>query len=335
MIRVGLLGCGFMGNMHAACYAALADLDVKLTAVSDQALDAAQALAEKTGAAAWADAQALVESDAVDVIDICLPTFLHTPFAVSAMRAGKDVFIEKPVCLREEDMALLLETERQTGRKVQVGQVLRFWNEYVWLKRTADEGIYGKFLGGMFRRMSSSPTWSRDDWYHKPERSGGLAVDMHVHDVDFVRWLLGEPETVRAQAQRAENGVISQIFSEYTYPNGVGVSLEASWENPPCFPFAGDYRVRFERAAAVYEKGVLRVYPAEGEPFTPEFAAVAQESDAGGNISSLAGYYDELKYFIEGVRGEHALERAALADSIGSVRLVQREIETAGGLVLK
>ena len=66
-----------------------------------------------------------------------------------------------------------------------------------------------------------------------------------------------------------------------------------------------------------------------------EFAAVAQESDAGGNISSLAGYYDELKYFIEGVRGEHALERAALADSIGSVRLVQREIETAGGLVLK
>ena len=92
--------------------------------------------------------------------------------------------------------------------------------------------------------------------------------------------------------------------------------------------------MRFERAAAVYEKGVLRVYPAEGEPFSPEFAA-AQESDAGGNISSLAGYYDELKYFIEGVRGEHALERAALADSIGSVRLVQREIETAGGLVLK
>ena len=175
MIRVGLLGCGFMGNMHAACYAALADLGVKLTAVSDQALDAAQALAEKTGAAAWDDAAALVQSDAVDVIDICLPTFLHTPFAVSAMRAGKDVFIEKPVCLREEDMALLLETERQTGRKVQVGQVLRFWNEYVWLKRTADEGTYGKFLGGMFRRMSSSPTWSRDDWYHKPERSGGLA----------------------------------------------------------------------------------------------------------------------------------------------------------------
>ena len=108
MIRVGLLGCGFMGNMHAACYAALAELDVKLTAVSDQAFDAAKQLAEKFGAAAWEDAQALVQSDAVDVIDICLPTFLHTQFAVSAMRAGKDVFIEKPVCLHEDDMALLL-----------------------------------------------------------------------------------------------------------------------------------------------------------------------------------------------------------------------------------
>ena len=335
MIRVGLLGCGFMGNMHAACYAALAELDVKLTAVSDQAFDAAKQLAEKFGAAAWEDAQALVQSDAVDVIDICLPTFLHTQFAVSAMRAGKDVFIEKPVCLHEDDMALLLKTQRETGRKVQVGQVLRFWNEYVWLKETVQAGTYGKFRGGMFRRMSSSPTWSRDDWYHKPERSGGLAVDMHVHDVDFVSWLLGEPQDVRTQAQRAENGVISQIFSEYTYPGGVGVTLEASWENPPCFSFAGDYRVRFERAAAVYEQGVLRVYPAEGEPFTPEFTALAQESDTGGNISSLAGYYDELKYFIEGVQGKHPLARATLADSVESVRLAQREIELAGGLIVK
>lgn len=124
MIRVGLIGCGFMGGMHAACYEALAPLGVKVTAVADVRADYAQKLA-KDGAAIYNTGMELIENADVDVEDICLPTHLHTLHAVAAMKAGKHVFVEKPICINEGEMELLLATEKETDAKVQVGQVIR------------------------------------------------------------------------------------------------------------------------------------------------------------------------------------------------------------------
>lgn len=335
MIRIGLLGCGFMGGMHAACYEALSPERVQVTALSDMRASFAEDLSKRTGATVFPDPASLIASADVDAIDICLPTFLHTRYALAAMKAGKDVFIEKPVCLHPEEMQQLLDAERESGRQVQIGQVLRFWNEYVWLKNAVQQETYGAFRSGSFYRLSAAPTWSQGDWYHDPELSGGLVVDMHVHDVDFVRHLLGDPDQVRAQAHRDSHGLISQIFSSYSYGTNAAVSIEASWDHPQSFPFTAGYCVRLEKAAAVYKSGRLMVYPDHGDPFVPRFAEIAEGSaDAGGNISSLAGYYDELKYFVEGLEGMHPLQRATLADSIASVRLVQREIEAAGGLLV-
>ena len=142
MIKVGLIGCGFMGGMHAACYAALAELGVKVVAVADVRPDYAQKLAGED-TAIYATGMELIANADVDVVDICLPTHLHTAHAVAAMKAGKHVFVEKPVCFNDDEMDLLLNTEKETGVKVQVGQVIRQWTEYVWLKQTVDSGIYG------------------------------------------------------------------------------------------------------------------------------------------------------------------------------------------------
>ena len=104
MIRVGLIGCGFMGGMHAACYAALAELGVKVTAIADDRPEFLAQMKEQTDAQTYESGMALIEQADVDVVDICLPTYLHTAHACAAMEKGRDVFCEKPVCLTEEDM---------------------------------------------------------------------------------------------------------------------------------------------------------------------------------------------------------------------------------------
>lgn len=336
MIKVGLIGCGFMGGMHAACYKALENLGVQVTAVADVRAQYADELAAKSGAAVYATGMELIEKADVDVVDVCLPTHLHVSHAVAAMRAGRDVFVEKPICISDEEMALIQKVKDETGRKVQVGQVIRLWTEYVWLKQTADSGKYGRILAANFKRLSALPTWASEGWLMQPELSGGVAVDMHVHDVDYVRYLMGEPDRVQAQAYRDEAGLIQNITALYGYGRDVSVCIEAGWNYPASFPFTAEYRVKFEKATVVLKGGVLTVYPNEGEPFTPELPQEYQgDNDIGGNISSLGGYYNELKYFIEGIKGEHPLTVATVEEAVKSVRLVKREIEIAGGLIAK
>ena len=334
MIKVGLIGCGFMGGMHAACYAALADLGVKVTAVADVRPEYAEKLAN--GAEIYATGMELIEKADVDVVDVCLPTHLHAAHAVAAMKAGKNVFVEKPIAFKDEDMELILKTEKETGAKVQVGQVIRQWTEYVWLKKAVDAGTFGKIQHAMFRRMSSRPEWAWEGWLHQVDKSGGVAVDMHVHDVDFVRYILGEPDVVKAHAHRDAEGVIQQINAVYGYGSNVSVAVESGWDYPADFPFTADFRVKFDKATVIGGGGVVNVYPVGGAAYQAEQEEEFQgDNDIGGNISSLGGYYNELKYFVEGLQGKNDLSVATVAEAIKSVQLVKREIEAAGGLIVK
>ena len=334
MIKVGLIGCGFMGGMHSACYAALANLGVKVTAVADVRREYAEKLAGD--AEVYATGMELIEKADVDVVDVCLPTHLHAAHAVAAMKAGKNVFVEKPIAFKDEDMELILKTEKETGAKVQVGQVIRQWTEYVWLKKAVDAGTFGKIQHAMFRRMSSRPEWAWEGWLHQVDKSGGVAVDMHVHDVDFVRYILGEPDVVKAHAHRDADGVIQQINAVYGYGNNVSVAVESGWDYPADFPFTADFRVKFDKATVIGGGGVVNVYPVGGAAYQAELEEEFQgDNDIGGNISSLGGYYNELKYFVEGLQGKNDLSVATVSEAIKSVQLVKREVEAAGGLIVK
>ena len=334
MIKVGLIGCGFMGGMHSACYAALANLGVKVTAVADVRREYAENLAN--GAQIYATGMELIEKADVDVVDVCLPTHLHAAHAVAAMKAGKNVFVEKPIAFKDEDMELILATEKETGAKVQVGQVIRQWTEYVWLKKAVDAGTFGKVQHAMFRRLSGKPTWAWENWLHQVDKSGGVAVDMHVHDVDFVRYIMGEPDVVKAHAHRDADGVIQQINAVYGYGDKVSVAVESGWDYPASFPFTADFRVKFDKATVIGGGGVVNVYPLEGDAYQAELEEEFQgDNEIGGNISSLGGYYNELKYFVEGLQGKNDLSVATVAEAVKSVQLVKREIEAAGGLIVK
>ncbi len=328
MIKVGLIGCGFMGGMHSACYNVIEGVEV--TAVADVRKEKAEEVAKLHGAEIFATGDELIANADVDVVDICLPTYLHTSHAVAAMKKGRNVFVEKPLCMNRDEAELLLKTEKETGVKVQVGQVIRLWDEYAWLKEKADSGEYGKIKSAVFRRLSNKPTWGWENWLHDASKSGSMALDLHIHDVDFMRYLMGEPDGFVSKEVRNEKGIIEQIFTTYTYGDAA-VHVEGCWDYPADFPFTAEFCVKFEKATVVNNASGLAVYPVDGGVIKPELKKLKLDNNIGGNISDLGGYYNELKYFADKLNANEPLTVAPLCEGAKSVDLVLREIESVGG----
>ncbi len=333
MLKIGLIGCGFMGGMHAACYKVIDG--AKVVALADVREEKAAALADEN-VEVYKDGMSLIENADVDMVDICLPTYLHTEHAICAMKKGKDVFLEKPACLTKEEGKRLIETAKETGAKIQVGQVVRFMEDYIWLKKVSDSGVYGKILSAVFKRLSPRPDWAWEGWLHDALRSGTVVQDMHIHDVDFIRYLMGrEPDSFTSRAIRNANGTIEQVFTNFAYGD-VCIDVEACWDYPEDFPFEATFRVKFEKATVVLTNGILKVYHNGGgsEEIVNE-PSYTQENDIGGNISSLGGYYNELKYFVDKLNAGEIPDVAPLCEGVKSVELVLDEIASVGGANIK
>lgn len=336
MVKIALIGAGSMANRHAECYEALAN--VEIVAVADVRKECADKLAAKFGCKAYYSGEALIEEVKADAVDICIPTFIHACHAIKAMEKGMNVFIEKPVCINEEEADALLEAEKRTGAKVMVGHVIRFWEEYAWLKEAKESGKYGKIISAVFKRLSPSVTWAWENWFNTPERSGGASLDLHIHDVDYMRYLMGEPDGLTSYATRnKETGAIDQIFSTFEYKDAT-VSVEACWDYPVNFPFIMDYRIKFEKATITYDSnvGTVNVYPNDGEPeiITVE-KAIDFEGENLGNLSAISPYFQELKYFADCIENDAKIEKATLTDGVKSAKLVFAEMEAAGGMIKK
>ena len=322
MMKIGLIGCGFMGSMHANCYRALSG--VKVVAVADVRRDRAEGLAALSDAEIFGEGAELIAKAEVDAVDICLPTDLHAKYAEAAMRNVPYVFVEKPATLTVGEGERLLEVQRETGANVQVGQVIRFWDEYVWLKELVDSGRYGRVRNAQFRRLSPRPDWTWENWVLDDKRSGGAAQDLHIHDVDYLLSLFGPPKKVSTVLSHGgeRNSYVCSLCEYETF----AATVEGGWDYPADYPFEMAFRVRFDRAVAELTNAGLRLY-AEGGCTTPELAKTFVASNAaGGNISDLGGYFNELKYFTDCVRAGTRPERAGLAEAVDAVRFVRGEV---------
>ena len=290
MINVAILGAGFMGSAHAANYQAL-DGRVRVKTVCALNAERAARVAERVRAQPTTDLEAAIRDPDIDIVDICLPTILHREAAERAFGAGKHVFLEKPIALTAEDADAIIDAAERSGRLFMVGLVLRFWPEYVELQRRMAAGELWRPLAVSTHRLSPPADWN--DWMIDPKQSGGVAVDLAIHDFDQLNWLLGEPRRVFARAPRPGHVV---ALVEYEGAEGVA---EASMLMPRSYPFSSNIRVLCEGGVAEYafsaalaEDGGnigasaaprgLRLYPADGQatsvpvesadPWGPEIA---------------------------------------------------------------
>jgi UDP-N-acetylglucosamine 3-dehydrogenase len=253
MPTVAILGAGFMGAAHAANYAALGER-VQVKTVYGRSPERAAPVAESVGAAASLDLAEVLGDPKIDAVDICLPTPLHREVAEQAFAAGKHVFLEKPIALTAEDADAIIAAANRSAKMLMVGLVLRFWPEYVELRRLVERGELGRPTAVFAQRLSPPADWA--EWLGDREQSGGTAVDLMIHDFDQMNDLLGTPRSV--YASEPEPGHIHAIV-EYDGASGIA---EGSMAMPRSYPFSSDIRVLGERGTAQY---AFSAAPVEGE----------------------------------------------------------------------
>jgi predicted dehydrogenase len=336
MVRIGLAGLGFMGRTHLGAYQRIAGAEV--VAVCDPRRDALcgsrvnadsifptlYGTLDLGRVAVYSSLQDMLTAGGFDVVDICAPTHLHADFAVSALQAGFHVFCEKPMALTVADTTRMLDTARESGKFLVVGQVLRYWPGYREVKALLDSGRYGRVRSAELSRLAGVPWWSAADWMRDSRLSGNAAVDLHIHDVDMVIFLFGAPRGVQSHGVLENDGSISQIMTFYDFPHAM-VQANGGWIRSRTF----DLRMRafFILESASIElvsrgKTVVTVYPETDEPFPLPLT----EED---------GFVAELRDFVEGVEKGRLSELNPPQAAADGVALCLLEIESAKERVAK
>ncbi|MCM8757161.1 MAG: Gfo/Idh/MocA family oxidoreductase, partial [Candidatus Omnitrophica bacterium] len=301
MVRVGIIGAGFMGNMHATVYSQFPD--VKVAGIADIRGEKAKSLAEKIKSIPYYSPEELMKKEDITIIDICLPTFLHKQYVIMAASYGKDVICEKPIALTIEEADEMINVCQEKRVRFMVAQVLRFWPEYRFLKEVYDRKKYGSLRTISCQRLSATPNWGWQNWLQDSERSGSALIDLHIHDTDFLLYLTGQKPEKLTSYGKLEEGGYTHIYTTFSFPQGIIGQVEGGWDLPANYPFLMAFTAIFERAVIEFNsrnKPTLVVYEANGRIERPEFAP-KQVAGVEGNISDLGGYYYELRYFIEHV----------------------------------
>lgn len=333
MKKVAIVGFGFMGRTHYGCWRkqkgaqVVAVCDSNLTqitaTVQGNVKGAADNSALPKSVKVFADYEAMLAAGGFDIVDITLPTFLHPSMVTAALAKGYHVLCEKPMALNAKLCDTMLAAAKKARGKLMVAQCLRFWPEYVYLKDLITSGKFGKVVAAEFTRVSVAPGWGAKgkSWFLDEAKSGGVALDLHIHDADMVNFLFGLPPAVTVRSHIRKDGVTDHTVTTYEFKDKV-VTAVGSWAASDTFNFEAGFRVIFENAVVVNDGkrsgGGLEVHPAGAKMFRPKLA-------------SRTGYQNEIAWFLAYVNGEVKLANAPLTptDARNSVALIDAERRAA------
>lgn len=240
MLRVGIIGAGGIAGQHAYCYENIPE--AKVVAVADIVLERAENLAKKFGAEALDYGDKMFNRNDVDVVDICLPTYLHCEYVLKAAKKGIHVLCEKPMALNIEEGLKMIKATDEAGVKFMIAHVLRYFPENVSAKKVMEEGSIGKPVMVRTYRGGIHPARARE-WYGQIEKSGGAIQDTVIHDIDFLKWCFGPVKEVYVKG----NTFNKTKFLEYDliileFINGVLAHLTVDWSRP----VSGHFSTRME-----------------------------------------------------------------------------------------
>jgi predicted dehydrogenase len=221
-LGLGIIGAGSAAGLHTE---AVARAGLRVAGVCDVQEERAKAMAAKhPGAAVTGSAEALLERPEIEAVVVATPNFLHKDLAVAAMRAGKDVLLEKPMAVSARQCDEIIAVRQETGRLLQLGFVCRYAPSSVAARGLVDAGRLGRVYhakASLYRRRGI-PGLGR--WFTTRSQSGGgVLMDLGVHLIDIVLHLTGSPKATRASA--VCTGTFGSPVDRYTY--------DAMWGGPP------------------------------------------------------------------------------------------------------
>jgi len=245
-LRVGVLGAGFAGAMHA--HSAMRLDRVEVVAIAALPLDQAAALAKECGARV-ASAEDICAADDIDLVVVATPTHLHAKYAIAAAKSGKHVFCEKPLARTLADAEAMVRACDEAGVVLAVGHVVRYFAEYRRAKQMLDDGTLGRPAIATLVRGNFAVGSARE-WYLDAAKSGGVVLDLMLHDLDTVRWWFGEPSRVYARRFTGSAG-LEYALATIRYDDRPIVQVEASWAEHA--GFRTGFELRGDRGLLVHD----------------------------------------------------------------------------------
>ena len=201
-VRIGIIGAGVIANHHADGYAHSGK--ARIVAAADVNEDTLNVFCDKNDVAwRFTDYRDLLALDDVDAVSVCLPPFLHAPASVDALRAGKHVLCEKPMCCTVEEAESMVSAAKEADRLLQVYYRYRFSNAARKAREIVAGGALGriylaKATGYRFRGRPIIDPGRAGEWFMDPEKAGaGVLFDLAGYTLDLVFWLLGFPKVKR------------------------------------------------------------------------------------------------------------------------------------------
>lgn len=271
MIKVGLLGAGMMGNTHIGGVRANGAKNVKYVGVFDIDAEKRKAFADKYGIKSYKSFDDMISDHDVDMVDLSLPSHLHEDFCIKIVEAGKHVFVEKPIAFELKAAHRMLDAANRNGVRLMVGQVIRFWPQYAKIKQLYDEGALGELKGVYCARLGQMPTWG--EWYKDPNKSGETLMNLTLHDIDFLHYLIGKPKSVYSAGLKDDMNNYNDVMNIFTFENGANAIVDGSLSMTPGYPFTMHFR-------------------GSGTKATVEFLYKAGENIGAGAVTSFKLYVE-------------------------------------------
>jgi predicted dehydrogenase len=276
MWKVAIAGAGYIGNLHAKILREEFK-NVNITAVADSVKRKGEALASEVGAKFYPDFDEMLDKSETDIVAICTPTHLHAQMVRKTAERKKHVFCEKPLAMTVKEAESMIGAVKKHRVRAITAHVLRFWPVYVRGKEIVEQGELGKPIHGYCERLLTFPSYTEKAWNKKEALSGGVALDVQIHDLDYLAWLFGKPVSVSSTGIRKNNyGGWEHIVSNVVFEKEVMGTVQAGWGFPADFPFTMGFRILCEkgtvewsfRAGKLLEKrggqARLRVYERNG-----------------------------------------------------------------------
>jgi predicted dehydrogenase len=326
-VNVAVVGLGFMGVTHlrawqkikearivAVCDSVRAPVNGILPGVSGN-IHGADTLDLGRKLKVFTNLDALLADPDVDLVDLCVPTPLHVPMAVAALKSGKHVVCEKPLARNAAQARKIIAAARAAKGWLLPAMCIRFWPEWAWLKQAVDDQRFGKVFAARFRRVSENPGWSRDS-YLNGAQSGGALLDLHIHDSDFVQFLFGMPNSVFSTGLERISGAIDHVVTQYQVACGAVVHAEGTWLMTSGHGFNMSYTINFERATVDYDSSrgpdALKVFEEGKKPRVIRCK--------GGD-----GYIGELRHMADSILAGKAPSVVTPEDALNAVRICEAE----------
>lgn len=279
-LRIGLWGCGSMGHSLAQ---GLADTgEARLAAVYDVLPQAPSDLVSDYGASAVGSPEALLSYPGLAGVIIALPSYLHASAAVQAAKAGINVFVEKPMALNVLECREMIAAAREHSVKLMVGQVLRYYEPYRSIVRWQADGRLGAIHAASIWRIVDGRRWAVDGyWRASLAMCGGYLFEVGAHELDMLRCLMGQPQSVCATRQKflprqheMEDYIALQIRfaggQAATYEGGGGSSISRY-----------GFRLYFEQATLLsdtaFNPAALQIYAVTGSKIESWAAELSPE----------------------------------------------------------